>query len=606
MRDSVDDLYVRFFRLAERRIAERGEARRGVVCFISNGSWVDDRTYVTVRRHLLGSFQRFWVENMHGDRTISEYAPDGKTSQTIFAIPGFSVGIRQGVAISLWVRTGDEQGSPKVLFRDDLNLANAVDRRAQLLSSLAHEPFDGLYEVAAPAPRSLYSFRPFESSPSYDSWPVLTEFCDVSPMLGLNENRGGALQSLSKKDLVERMATYFDPSTSWDAIVALGTGLSREAAGFDPKTAWTKAVQSKEFSKKRVVRYIRRPLDVGYAYLSDVWHLWNRSRPELRKHTKHQCLFLVSRPAAASDPEGVPIVTTRLLGEQDWIRGHAYYMPFSLADPAPEALLPGQSHRSANLSSSARAYLASLGIADPDVDAETAGLIWMHALAVGYSPAYLSENADGIRRDWPRIPLPDSKEALLASAELGKKIAALLDTENPVPGVTTQDIRPELREIAVISRVGGGALDPAAGELSVTAGWGHAGKGRVTMPGSGKLVKRAYSSQEAAAMTAGGGAGGTLLPYGESTRDVYLNDVAYWRNVPQKVWAYTIGGYQVMKKWLSYREEGLLGRPLTTDEAREVTDMARRIAAILLLEPEMDENYRRAKEAAYPWGASAT
>ena len=30
----------------------------------------------------------------------------------------------------------------------------------------------------------------------------------------------------------------------------------------------------------------------------------------------------------------------------------------------------------------------------------------MHALAIGYSPAYLSENADGIRRDWPRIPLP--------------------------------------------------------------------------------------------------------------------------------------------------------------------------------------------------------
>ena len=99
-----------------------------------------------------------------------------------------------------------------------------------------------------------------------------------------------------------------------------------------------------------------------------------------------------------------------------------------------------------------------------------------------------------------------------------------------------------------------------------------------------------------------------LPPYGlgESTRDVYLNDVAYWRTVPEKVWGYTIGGYQVMKKWLSYREQGLLGRPLTTDEAREVTDMARRIAAILLLEPELDESYRRAKEAAYPWAARAT
>jgi len=43
---------------------------------------------------------------------------------------------------------------------------------------------------------------------------------------------------------------------------------------------------------------------------------------------------------------------------------------------------------------------------DPDADPETAELIWYHALAIGYAPAYLAENADGIRQDWPRIPLP--------------------------------------------------------------------------------------------------------------------------------------------------------------------------------------------------------
>jgi len=96
-------------------------------------------------------------------------------------------------------------------------------------------------------------------------------------------------------------------------------------------------------------------------------------------------------------------------------------------------------------------------------------------------------------------------------------------------------------------------------------------------------------------------AGDTLLLYGESTRDVYLNDVAYWRNVPKKLWGYTIGGYQVMRKWLSYREADLLGRSLTMDEAREVTNTARRIAAILLLEPALDGNYRKIKANAFPW-----
>ena len=50
---------------------------------------------------------------------------------------------------------------------------------------------------------------------------------------------------------------------------------------------------------------------------------------------------------------------------------------------------------------------------------------------------------------------------------------------------------------------------------------------------------------------------------GEKTCDVYLNDRAFWCNVPAAVWSYKLGGYQVLKKWLSYRERAILGRPLS-------------------------------------------
>ena len=88
---------------------------------------------------------------------------------------------------------------------------------------------------------------------------------------------------------------------------------------------------------------------------------------------------------------------------------------------------------------------------------------------------------------------------------------------------------------------------------------------------------------------------------GETTCEVYLDGTAYWRNVPARVWQYTIGGYQVMKKWLSYRERDLLGRSLTLEEVREVTNTARRIAAIVLLEPALDANYAAVKGATYAW-----
>ena len=44
---------------------------------------------------------------------------------------------------------------------------------------------------------------------------------------------------------------------------------------------------------------------------------------------------------------------------------------------------------------------------------------------------------------------------------------------------------------------------------------------------------------------------------------------------------------------------------LTVDEVREVTNMARRIAAILLLEPALDENYEKVKSSTYKWERSA-
>jgi hypothetical protein len=124
------------------------------------------------------------------------------------------------------------------------------------------------------------------------------------------------------------------------------------------------------------------------------------------------------------------------------------------------------------------------------------------------------------------------------------------------------------------------------------------------MPGKGKAVERDYTAEEKQSLVSGAEQFGIppekayeLL--GERTFDIYVNEIAYWKNIPTKVWEYTIGGYQVIKKWLSYREADLLDRSLTSDEAREVMNMARRIAAIILLHPTLDENYYQCKANTY-------
>ena len=78
---------------------------------------------------------------------------------------------------------------------------------------------------------------------------------------------------------------------------------------------------------------------------------------------------------------------------------------------------------------------------------------------------------------------------------------------------------------------------------------------------------------------------------GDGFVDIHLNATTRRKDVPQAVWKYTRGGYQVLKNSLSYREPVLLGRPLTSDEAQEFTHYVRRIAAILALHEALDAHY---------------
>lgn len=577
---NLDDLYVRFFRVAERRIAE--VTGRGVVCFISNHSWLSNPSFVVMRKRLLAEFDRIWIDNLHGDRKISERGPNGRTSETIFAIRGFSPGIRQGTAISLLVRKGDSGRMSRVLFNDSANASKAEERRAQLLAALDTADPDAPYSPATPSASNRYSLRPASVTSAYASWPALPVLAALSPLNGLLEKRAGALIDDNRAALEARMRAYFDPSRSWEDVRPDIGGLARNAAGFPAEATRRRIVQCTGFQPNRIVSYFLRPFDIRWAYVMLEPPIWNRARPQLLRTVPTAGGYLATRPAGVANPEGTPVMWTPLLGDDHALRTDASYMPvFHPTDGGPRA----------NLSAAVHAWLGALGIPNPDTRHEIAILPWFHALAIGYAPVWLAENADGIRQGWPRVPLPGNAGLLRASAALGVRVAALLDPDTPVPGVTTGTIEPALACIAVPTKRGGGAM--AEADRNLTAGWGHAGKGGAVMPGHGRTIGRSYAPAEAAAAL-------EAARLGARTLDVFLNADAYWRNVPETVWSFTIGGYQVLKKWLSYREKDLLGRTLTPGEVRYVRDVARRLAALRLMAPDLDANYRACAAAHYP------
>ena len=317
------------------------------------------------------------------------------------------------------------------------------------------------------------------------------------------------------------------------------------------------------------IRFAYRPFDNRWLYWERETKLLDEKRADYRPHVLAGNLWLEARQREAKEDFSRGTLVRDLA--DNFGNGLSGFFPMWLRDDGTGD--DGDNAHRANLSGIAQRYLDCLGKNIED--------LFHHVLSVLHDPGYREANAGALGMDWPRIPLPGwpdgsvggAEEELEASAALGRELARLLDPESSVAGVTEGTLRLEIAAIGVPSTTDGRNM--AGEDFSVTAGWGHSGPGGAVMPGQGRIVERAYAPDEYAAL-------GVALPaLGDSTFDIYLNARAFWRNVPAAVWNYRLGGYQVLKKWLSYRERNIVDRPLRLSEIQHFADTARRIAAIL-------------------------
>lgn len=596
-KNKLDDLYIRFFRIAERRIAE--QTGRGIVCYVSNSSWLGDPSSVVMRERLLSEFDDIAVDHLNGDsRETGKKTPDGAPDPSIFSTPLNPAGITRGVAISMLVRTADHTDSPApVRYRDFWG----QDKRAQLAAAASSDA-GPTYEPLSPERANWFRLLPWSPRQGYANWPAINELCAVDPMLGLNENRQFALIDSDRDSLAARIGTYLNSEVP---MTQVDTRLARAFSGFDPEKVRNRLLDQRPFEEQRIQRFQFRPLDMRYAYIETETQLWNRSRPLLVAAAETASGFLLVRRRAPRALDGAALHFSDCLVDQKVLFTDAYAIPFWLSGMRGKAQNDAPSLFDAeveqldslwrpNLSDRALDYLQGLGIDDAKTNKDSTTLIWLHALAIGVSPLYVEQNGLAVRSDWPRIPMPGSAQSLRASAALGRRVAAVLNLDTPVIGSDTAPPEPYMRTVAAIERLDGKPLNPGKGDLAVTAGWGIV-QPRAVMPGAGKYDIRErppgdideLSKEDQDAL-------------GVQVLDIYLNDRVRWHGVPGSVWDYKIGGFQVLRKWLSYRDKRVLGRDLTIAEARTFTTIARRLTAITLLGPKLDSNYLNITDPTLP------
>ena len=559
----LNDLYVRFFRMAERRIAEN--TGKGVVCFISNYSWLDGLSFTGMRERYLEAFDEIRIDCLNGDKyKTGKVAPDGSPDPSIFSTEGDPVGIQVGTAIATLVRKRDHEPAESLGFRHLWGQA----KPEELIATAEAEP-DALYSEVAPLLSLGLPFAETAVSPDWFDSPALPDLFPVS-FPGVKTSRDGFLVDTDLDRLRARVGEYFDSTLSHEEIARRHPRVMKSTARFDAQAVRDALLKRGGPDKSGFIRFAYRPFDNRWLYWEKDTKLLDEKRTDYRPHVfeGNRCFVTQRKPRREWSP---PQAISRI-GCIDLMDRSATCIPALLREEGLGAVT-GTEHR-ANVSGAAQQYLdrLSLGVED----------LFHHVLATLHDPAYREANAGALRLEWPRIPLPgwsDSNaegatQMLAESAACGREIASLLDSEIAVPGVTRSPLRPEIAPIAVPSTVAGGNM--AGSDFAVTAGWGYTGQGDAVMPGQGRAVERAYTTEESTAIAK------RRATLGDTTFDVYLNQEALWRNIPAAVWGYKLGGYQVLKKWLSYREHQVLGRRLQAEEVQHFANTARRISALIM------------------------
>ena len=563
----LNDLYIRFFRMAERRIIEK--TGRGVVCFISNYSWLDGLSFTGMRERYLDAFDAVRIDCLNGDKyKTGKVAPDGSTDPSIFSTSSDPVGIQVGTAIATMVRKGDHAPAGEVGFRHLWGQA----KHAELMATAETDP-STLYDGIEPVLPLGLPFVPMAVSEGWFDWPTLTNLFPVR-FHGVLTNRDAFLVEIDLDRLRARIGDYFNPDLSHEEIARRYPRVMKDTGRFDARTVRDVLLKRGGPSQSGFVRLTYRPFDNRWLYWESATKLLDEKRADYRPHVFEGNMWLSAAQHLRQGAKEPQTVFTENLGSHHLIERGSNMFPAWLRDDG-FGTQGAEGARRPNLSTTAQRYLDHLGAGVDD--------LFHHVLAVLHDPAYRKANAGALRMEWPRIPIPGwpngesdgAAETLGRSAARGRELAQLLDPDTPVPGVTQGALRPEVATIAVPATLDGRNMD--GDDFALTAGWGHYGSGEAVMPGQGRVVERALTPADRAAM------GDTVATLGETTFDIHLNSNAFWCNVPIGVWTYKLGGYQVLKKWLSYRERAILKRPLSDKEVQYFTDTARRIAAIVQL-----------------------
>lgn len=510
--------YVKFIRFAERRVLQ---AKAGVMGYITDHSYLDNPTFKGMRRHLLDSFRVLWVVDLHGNSKKKEKAKDGSKDENVFDITqGAAVGVFAQLPVpGAGIRSADLLGTRATKYE---RLAGMSLHREVTLELEPNSPF-WLFKTQEQAGRSEYEAGwglPSIFSPNGDPAPGIVTTHDEFAISWDSKDARRKVELLLSTSNEEQARTHFQLCTQnqWSYDRA-----KRDLASGH----W----------KKAIVPVQVRPFDLRVTVYDSNVAVHRRERASNHLLAGSNLALLSTRQT--KDKWDIGITRCVPLHKAVCVYDIGYQFPLwryggsgDRADLIDDDLISAVPTRSPNIDLRfVAAVRDSLGLSEFDWNSEKKSSalntekLLHYVYAVLHSPTYRLRYSDFLKIDFPRVPLPASREMFENLTRIGHELIQWHLLEHPTA-----------LAISAVSQPTGLALPSFVGKNREIS----------------KVAETARALTELEAFPGG--------PVGK----VLINATSGFSGVLLSVWQHSLGGYQVLHKWLDDRRKA--GRSLSDDD----------------------------------------
>ncbi len=424
--------YVKFLRFAEDKMSRTGQ---GIVGVITSNSFLDSPIFRKMREHLMQTYHKIIIIDLHGNNNNKEKSPDGSPDQNVFDI-------QEGVAISFFIKNPQLKKSEQGVFHYDI-YGKRQAKFAQI-NEIHYKRTPNQINPIAP----FYEFVPRNEIQrnKYDKGISLREiFCNFG--VGICTKRDHLVYQNNKQNLIGILDDFDNLD---DRAIKEKYHINHESEGW--KVIWAKNNIKKFGVKDNYIKICAyRPFDAKYTYYTN-YNMGFLARPvyDVMKHfEKPNIGFCFVRNFKAVNYFDNVFITNKMID--------LHYLKVGSAVAPLYLYHEHQEQPDANFHQSFR------NMVNKKFNNPSAEQILAYIYAVMHAPSYRSANLESLKMDFPKIPFDIAPEEFYRLAELGqglidahlmRVIPKILNAENqPIGEPNTDDTSKYDTKITKISHV---------------------------------------------------------------------------------------------------------------------------------------------------------